>query len=494
MSLELAMPNEESFDVMPAAAPRGLEHNGVPQAPRGVRSLQKYTPDNGSTFSQTTNIIRIPVASSQFLDLKNAQLEFTIQNTSGQVAWLDSGCQGLINKILIKNSSGVELERIDNYNVIAAKLDQYTESKTSIASKGVLSGAPHRVSDTPFITAAASGVAAEVAPVYNYETGMTITPTFTGHTGQISVSGTGGVGWLATDADSLNDDATRTYSVQLRGAWFNPLRGEYLMPGASFLLEITLEQALVGLKTAATAAYSLTEPSLYIPSIMVDEPTFLARLAAMKSQGVSWRGLSFKSHQSNVAGGAGNATVNINDRSSNLRGLMAIARFQANLTTVTDFSISKSSIQFYSSYQYQIGSQLFPPQQVDMTTDLNPNGTAPLTKLYTPANNINISQAFSNAKRFFGSLGASGNATGIVSAENFCQSEKNHGTGVMCVNLQTYDDMGFVSGINTAAQALPINLKLVKTANADLDQDVLVVSLYDKTFVMDALGNIAAFD
>ena len=192
-----------------------------------VKTLREFHAENQATFTPTNNVIRIPVASSEFLDLDDCRLAFDLTNNSGagETVDLDGGAGCVIDMLRVLSSQGVELERIEGYNLISTVQRQYTATDASIRESGALYGTQHTVHDNSW---------------YNY--------------------GLVGIGLNPMGNDTLNHDITRHYELKLEGSgWFNPDLKKLLPPGASFVLELTLapgDAALCqGRKTVAFSSH-----------------------------------------------------------------------------------------------------------------------------------------------------------------------------------------------------------------------------------------------
>ena len=66
----------------------------------------------------------------------------------------------------------------------------------------------------------------------------------------------------------------------------------------------------------------------------------------------------------------------------------------------------------------------------------------------------------------FGTFGAKAPSAGLIGAESFGQSKHNNSTGMLNCDLSAYSDSRVISGIDTASQALPVALRLDKSACA----------------------------
>ena len=104
---------------MSGAVPLGLRYNlGVQDAIPAERITRRFQAENPSTFSPTNNVVRIPVNSENFLDLRNTVLGFNLKNsTATDTQWLDGGASCIIQRLRVLSNSGRELERIEQYNL-----------------------------------------------------------------------------------------------------------------------------------------------------------------------------------------------------------------------------------------------------------------------------------------------------------------------------------------------------------------------------------------
>jgi len=93
------MENKSSPEQSQYALPLSLRYNlSVADAVPSQKNISQFLASNASTFTPANNTIRIPVGSPTFLDLNSALLQLTVKNTSGQVANLDGGADGLIRR------------------------------------------------------------------------------------------------------------------------------------------------------------------------------------------------------------------------------------------------------------------------------------------------------------------------------------------------------------------------------------------------------------
>ena len=474
--------NQPSFGV-----PIGLQYRlSIADAVPSSHNIAQFLASNASDFTPSNNTVRINVSSGAFLDLKNAVLEFDLKNTTNTDAIrLDGGAGCVINRVRILSSDGSEIERLDSYNLLDAVIDQYTASEGDARIKSAQKGAPRFSDDTPAFdeVVGTSGAAAltATAAASPYETGITATVvnTYTGSTGQTTVklSGTGGIGYDPRQADVLNTGITRHYSFGLKCGFFNPSTAKLLPPNTPFQLEITLGQAadcLVNLAGSNAVNYQLNNAELHIPAVVVNDPNYMAMVNQRLNQGISYKCNSYDHFVNTTASGAGKDVIQISARARSLKGLMTVLRKQSKVSSDDDYKLSKRSIQYVSDYQYKVGSQNYPVDKVNLSTDLTAGGTYSGGRIpFQTTNNLNIAEAYNHALRLFGSLNLA-NANIKIGQEAFAQSENanNNGAGILAINLSSFSDGSVNSGLNTLNN-LPVSLEFTKSAacNAILQVD-----------------------
>lgn len=433
---------------IPSSLSYGVESSaGLP----GRRSLINYASENAGTFGPSNNIVRIPVSAQPgFLDLKEAKLTFDL--TCGSTASsLDGGAHCIIQRLRVLSVTGLELERIESYNLIHTIYEQYGISADEAIQIGTLSGAPK--------------------PAY------------------------GARGYLQSTADTLAISELRHFEIKLRNGWFNPALGKLLPPQIGFTLELTLGPTASTLKTATSSDYTATNFYLKIPTVLVDDQGFMDRVRMLQQRGSEWNATTYKLYTATLAANTNQQTMQISDRSYSLAAFIGCLRLQANVNLVSAYKNSQRSIQYLSQYQFTIGSQLYPPSQINSNPGtIVGGGTAANKYISTDATTaLNISQPFAEVKRVFGM------DKGVINANAYWGSEVGNtgteagtnGCGIFAVDCKSYhNDKRTTSGIDTASQAVPItlNISLNGAANANVQCDVF--AMCDVKFVMMPGGEI----
>jgi hypothetical protein len=318
----------------------GVDTNlGMP----GMRTIRNFACENPSTFSPSNPTIRIPIKSGNFLDLKQSRLAFdlTMGGTSTRT-WLDGGAQCVISRVRILTPSNMEIERIEAYNEIAVIMDQYNLTEEEMRQKAMLDGSPWRLD-----------------PFLGYDPKLN---------------------------DSIATGDMRHYEVPLSWVgWFNPTLERLLPPDIGFTVEITLSAANNCLVSngVGTVDYTMANIYLKIPTVYVNSPGFMQRVATLKSSGTHWTASTFKLYTATWTQGAAEQTITISDRSHSLNALLVSTRKTAYVTSNTRFALSTRTIQYTDQYQATIGSDLYPVQQVEYVTDVRAGGTPEIALTFT---------------------------------------------------------------------------------------------------------------
>ncbi len=493
-------------DVPTFAIPVGLNYKlGIADALPSSHNISQFLASNASTFTPSNKTVRINVSSGAFLDLKNAVLEFDLKNnTSTDPVRLDGSAACIIKSIRVRGGDSSTIEYLEDYNLLDCILDQYASSDGAARIKCAQKGSPRFQDETAAFDEVSgnSGAAALAATAVAtaYETGIqaTVVNTFTGNTGQstIKLSGIGGIGYDQRQSDTLNTGITRHYSFGLKGAFFNPSTAKLLAPNTPFQVEIELDAAancLVNLAGANAVDYQAENFELHIPSVMINDVNYMSMLNQRLASGIAWKGNSYDHFTGTTSSGAGKDVVQISARARSLKGLMTILRQQSKISSDNDFKLSKRTIQYVSQYIYRLGAVNMPQDYVSLSTDVTPGGSASGARLpIASTDNVNISEAYNQALRLFGSLNIS-NASMQVGQESFAQSENlnNNGTGILSVNLSSFSDGSVNSGMNTLNN-MPVSIEFTKTAACNATTQVDTFAVQELIMMRDGNGVLSS--
>ena len=473
------------------AIPLGLRYNlGVQDAIPADRTIRRFQAENPSVFTPNNNVVRIPISSENFLDLRHAVLGFDLKNsTATDPQWLDGGASCVIQRLRVLSTSGRELERLEQYNLLSCVLDQYAGSMTSQISDDVLKGAPARLDTSPFM------VAGTTAADYTSSSGLQLTISG-GGTG-ILQNASGGRGYDQKQATRLSTGITRHFELPIRASgFFNSATGKLLPPRSGFVLELTLApavQAFTRVSGSAAQAFECQNFVCSIPSVMVKDPAFNSAMEARLAQGISWTGTSYQHHVNTSSGSAGRDVLQIAARCRELKGLMTVMRKKANVGNADQFQSSRRTIQYITQYQYQVGSQNYPPSQVSLSTTVTGGGTAVGTRIAIPGTaDLDVSEAYAEVQRLFGNLSVQSGATCLIGCEAYATSENNNGAGVIGVDLSAFSDGSVMSGINSADNALPVSLEILKSAAADAIIQLDTYAVMGVRYMRDSSGDLMA--
>lgn len=496
--MEARQPTENNYSL-----PIGLRYNlGIADSVPAVRNISQYLSSNATTFSGTgTNVCRIPVSSGNFLDLKNALLQFEFE-ADGNIVQFDGSVAGIIEEINI-TAGGQTIETIRGYGQLDAILDQYSSSDTVLRQNAVLKGGIKQIDESASFGAISATVATtEVATLTPATTGITFKAKQTVGASTLAsvyeMSSLGGKGYDQEQTQVLNAGIKRKYSFALKACgFFNPATNKLMPPNTPFMVSIQFapgQNCLVNKSsTTAAAAYKVSECELHIPEIQIMDPAFMSRMQARMAQGLAWKCNSYDHFVNTMAGSTGNTTVQISARARSLKGLMTVLRLQSNVSNVDAFKLSKRSIQYVSDFCYRIGSSQYPSQKCDIVTadTYAAGGTAAGTRVTLAADgDLNVGEAYSHVLRLTGNLNTAG-AHNLISEESFAQSELNNGTGILAMDLSAFADGSVNSGLNTLNN-MPVSLEVNRTAAANGVIQTDTYSIHELVIIRDASGQLSS--
>ena len=328
--------------------------------------LSRFASVNGSSFTPTgSNQIRFKVQAPGFLDVGKHFLEFTVTTATAD-AFVDGDAGSFFDRVRIESNGAVIEEILSHglYNNIRNTYDSDLGSlgKLSVsAGSGVLaiSNSVAQIGEAADNTAAAVKVVTDAA--------------FTASNNLVVPVGKGSLGQGITAGESA------TFCVQFHSGLLKNTHGKALPDGTAELdIILTLagnSQALIG---AGAHTYTISSPTLYCPSYRIENAMVMNEYRQMMmSRGVQIVGQTAKTYINTLSQGAGTKSLQINDRSLSLVGLVTAVRPTDADTAGAKFS--NSSYGFTTTddtnritrYHYQIGGTNYPQSDVNISVASN---------------------------------------------------------------------------------------------------------------------------
>jgi hypothetical protein len=443
------------------ALPNAVKYSQLmPKAVAGRGSMRKFQSSNGNTYNQGANIIRIDVNADMgaFLDGQHGELEFKISatnKTTNEVQYIDTGGWAWIQRLRIE-ADGIELERIDNYNLLQTKLFQYQSNKSHLLQTNAT-----QATGNCLIASAADGTTTQLSQDWD--------------TSKCAVKFAGNT--------SASD---KTLCVPLVSGFLSNTGNKYIPLGSSrgFTLELTLATPNSFLFATTECEYQISNVSYNAPIVYITGNEFLSNWSNVLQNvgGVAWSGHTFKNYVSSISTGAGEKIVNINDRSRSLKSILTIIRTQANVNDKSKFGLGNSTLAGATAYNYRIGDLTLPPSRVLMAISASQD-----------TEGSNVAKAFNEVQKALGQMNSL-NAGGLVSLKNYQSIDTNAtsvGMGIFGLDCEAYlSDAGISSsGIDTASNGLQVSFEMTGTAVAESRVDTFC--MIDAIYHLDENGSFS---
>jgi hypothetical protein len=392
--------------------------------------LRSFSASNGTTFTTSTNEIRIPVNCDGFLDGSKSYLQFTINNSGGNTAGLDPYGLCWADQLRIE-SNGQVLERVERAGVYDTLRRRWTKGQKAITKMNVVAGGP--------------------AP--------------------------GGAS-VPNDGKALATTNTLTLAMDLPLGFLNSHHGRAVPKGASFDLVIRVNSTLAECFkfTNAATAFSIDTPRFYAPVFQIEDAQVMDDYsAALMERGISWSGDSVKSYVNAVAAGAGTKTLQINDRSNSLKGLITVLRDNATIAAFDGNSIGHSTIKGITQVRTSIAGRNYPPDNIQVQTV---GTTLDVARLYTECSKVLAPE---------GELEAD---PAVVEA-TYAGLTQTEAQGVIAVDLKHFDDVKLMMvGLNTASNNSPSTIEL-QCDGASSACEAVSYALCEAVWTLDSRGQLS---
>ena len=392
--------------------------------------LRSFSASNGTTFNTSTNEIRIPVNCDGFLDGSKSYLQFTINNSGGNTAGLDPYGLCWCDQLRIE-SNGQVLERVERAGVYDTLRRRWTKGQKAITKMNVVAGGP--------------------AP---------------------------GAATVPNDGKALATTDTVTLAMDLPLGFLNAHHGRAVPKGASFDLVIRVNSTLAECFKFTTAAtvFSIDTPRFYAPVFQVEDAQVMDDYsAALMERGISWSGDSVKSYVNSVAAGAGTKTLQINDRSNSLKGLITVLRDNATIAAATSNSIGHSTIEGITQVRTSIAGRNYPPDNITVSS---------------VATTVDVARLYTECAKVLAPEGELECDPAVVEA-TYAGLTQTSAQGVIAVDLKHFDDDKLIMvGLNTASNNSPSTIELQAVAAATACEAV-TYAVAEAIWTLDSRGQLS---
>ena len=439
----------ESTQSLPLAVRYGIT---LPVAVSGQSTMSRFDSVNGQEFAfgSASQEIRINVSSPSFLLGSESYLQFEIANADATNAAKFMGSANDCIESLRIESNGVELERIDGYNMITTILKRYTS--VSDTTTQIFEGAPLRSSDAAAVIAGNSTIKAATSRTFcirlnsGFLSGGSLRKA-------LPLIGTGGftmVLRLATVADAF---------CQVKNA-----------DGAQ--------------ATASIGAGNLkmVNPRFYAPCFQIDDAGFGQRYSTMlNSMGIEWSGVTSKRYTNQLQAVAGptQTVLQLNDRSLSLRGFVTAMRPYSENEKNNSFLTDMSRV---TRYRYLISGQEMPLGGIDYKPNAAGRAYFESLKLFGSMANADSNISYST----FTGTGFDTNGAANVD----CSLKYTLGTA--CVDLKKYGDNNLnLTGLNTAMSTVPSTVEIYTEAIAATTR-IDTFAIVDVVYRLDQNGSFSS--
>lgn len=423
----------------------------LPPAVQGEQTLQRFDSNNGNSFTMNgaSTEIRINVSGSGFLLGSEAYLSFDIQNTvaaggADKNALLCNSAADIIESLRIE-SNGVEIERIDGYNLIdAIKRDYKTFEDTKMV--GSFEGAQNT-------TDAAANTTLAFIP----------------------------------------KNSSKSYVLRLSSGFLSGgklAKAIPLLNTSGFTLIIRLakpDDAFIAVKTDLTAATSkfsqylpkINNPRLYAPVFQIQDAGFAARYSQMMgSMGIEWTAITSKRYSNTTSTGMGPHALQLNDRSVSLRGFVSVLRSNAMSADAYKLNTLAGDVTKIDTFRYYISGVETPLGGIEIK--------ASPTKTET-------GRAFLETLKLFSDMT---DPKTIVDAAKFradTTAVTARSKGTMSVDLKRYGDGNLsLTGMPTAASTTPSVLEFKSNTDQFDATRVDTFALCDVIYRLDQNGGFSS--
>lgn len=292
---------------------------------------------------------------------------------------------------------------------------------------------------------------------------------------------------IPESANPEEREVTRTYCINpVSGLLMQPKYIPLLMTKGGIQLEFVLadpKNALVtgGEQPAGVPSYEIKNVE-YIAELIDFGPEFNSNFIQMMAGvgGALMSGVTYRNHTStlNEAG----TSVDISERARSIKSIFTILRLQTDIGDKEVESLrNRRCPTSLNGYQYRVGSVTYPDHFVKVQSPI-PTFDGELAHGTAAAKKLNCAESYSQTLKALGNALTDVRHGSLVTPHNWLQNKKNKvdgrayatdaddghgvstepGTFVMACSFESFakDSSKLESGLNSAAQSLPVELSL----------------------------------
>ena len=395
--------------------------------------LRSFGASNGTTFDSSTNEIRIPVNCDGFLDGHRSYLYFTINNNNaagGNKFSLDPYGLCWCDQIRLE-ANGQVLERVERAGVYDALRRRWTQGQKAIPRNSAIAG---------------------------------------GGEGLVPVPNTG---------VDVNAQASLSLSCDLPLGFLKTHNKMAVPKGASFDIVVRINSTVAQCFKYATAVgtFTITNPRFYAPVYQIEDGNVMDDYAsALSERGIMWSGDTVKSYINSVTANAGTKTLQINDRSNSLKGMITVLRDNATVADPLSNSVGHGTIEGVLEVRTTIAGRNYPSDNISVNSLPD---SLDVARLYTECAKVLAPE---------GQL----ECDPAVIKTSFANQTPADAQGLIAVDLKKFDDDGKLSmvGLDTASNNSPSTIELTTDANA-LACEAVTYALAEANWMLDGRGQLS---
>jgi hypothetical protein len=451
-------------DINSRTIPSQLRYSDL--TPLGLSSKSKkmkFLPQNAGTFTNNSNIIRIPISSaSAFLDPAFTSLKFDYTNTSGQTVQFDGSANSVIQRMRLVSASGGDLEDIRHYGYLVNVLSdlqyslhqRFTKSYEGYGYSGITRGAV--VAQVGGATLYAEGAAGQLAYT------VVAQPVLA------AVSETS----IGTGELSLANGASATIMLPILSSLIGSQAKKYLplFLTGQIMLELELANNYAPFVSAvAVTNFSISSVELHCQLVEFDADVNQNLISMSLKNGLYLHGTSWASYTSALNGA--NPSIVISERLKSVKSIFTC--FSPAPADSTERYMARSAAGV-TELSFRIGSEIYPNQPI--------RGTA--------ADSTKNCEFILETLKAIGEYNSLGHQS-LINPVNFASSAVSLvsvGRAVFGIDLDAFSKSPIESGVNTVLN----NPVTISASSANFAGNNFTFMLHDILFFISPDGHFTA--